>query len=122
MRGRKRDPVIRSNYLRKSQLLEGALDDREREFLLGCQQRLACQQITTGEVSDGQGIAVLAIAEEKFAFVVGTPERIRLGRSGELGARGAGPPSTPTAHQMVTIEHRVDRADGRQVGTRELLP
>src|SRR5438045_9085770 len=78
MRGRKRDTVIGPNHLGEAKLLEGALEDREGELLLGGQQGLARQQVATGEVGDREGIAVSAIAEKKFAFVVGTPEHIRL--------------------------------------------
>ena len=81
MRRRKRDAVIGPNHLREPKLLEGTLEDREGKFLLGGRQCLARQQVSTGEVGDRQRIAVPAIAEEKFAFVVGTPERIRLGWS-----------------------------------------
>src|SRR5687768_677841 len=81
MRGRKRDAVIGANDLRETKLLEGALEHREREFLLRGEEGLAREQVATGEVRDGQRIAVLAIAEQKLAFVVGTPERVRLRRS-----------------------------------------
>ena len=37
--------------------------------------RLARQQVSTGEVGDRQRVAVPTITEEKFPFVVGTPER-----------------------------------------------
>src|SRR5687767_10926855 len=122
MRRRKRDTVISANHLGKTKLLEGALEDGEGECLLGGQQRLAREQVPTGEVRDRQGIAVPPIAEEKLPFVVGTPERIRLGRSGELGSRRAWPPPAPTVHQAVTIKHGVDRADRRQMRDGELLP
>jgi hypothetical protein len=122
MRRRKGDAVIGPNHLREPKLLEGPLEDRERKFLLGGQQRLARQQVATGEVGDRQRIAVPAIAEQKLAFVVGTPERIRLGRAGQLGPRGAWPPAASMTHQMVAIEYGVDRTDGRQVRAGELLP
>src|SRR5688572_33502969 len=112
MRGRKRDAVIGPNHLRESKLLERALEDREGELLLGGQQRLARQQVATGEVGDRQRVAVLAIAEQELAFVVGTPERIRLRRARELGPRSAWTPPAPMMHQAVAIEHGVDRADG----------
>ncbi len=122
MRGRKRDAVIGPNHLRESKLLERALEDREGELLLGGQQRLARQEVATGEVGDRQGIAVPAIPEEKLPFVIGTPQRIRLCRARELGSRGAWAPPASMMHQAVAIEHGVDRADGGQVRPGELLP
>jgi len=122
VRGREGHAVIRANGLRQSEFLEGPLEDGEGEFLLGGRQRLARQQVPTGEVGDRQGIAVLAIAEQKLAFVVGTPERIRLGRARELGPRRTWPPTAAVAYEIVAIEHRVDRANGRQVWAGELLP
>ena len=89
MRRRERDAVIGPNPLGKSKLFEGALENREGELLLRGAEGLAREQVTTGEVRDGQRIAVLAIAEQKLAFIVGTPERIRVGGSRELGPRGA---------------------------------
>src|SRR5215469_1060718 len=38
----------------------------------------AAQQITTGMIGDRQGIAILAIAEQEFAFVIGAPEFIGI--------------------------------------------
>src|SRR4029453_9265404 len=122
MRGRKRDPVIGPNPQREPKLFEGPLEDREGEFLLGGEQRLARQQIATREVGDGQGIAVSTVAEEKFPFVVRTPERIRLGGTGELGPGRAGPPSAAMAHQVVAIETGVNRTDGRRGRACKLLP
>jgi hypothetical protein len=45
-----------------------------------------------------------------------------LRRARELGPSGAWPPPAPMAHEVVTIEHGVDRADGRQVRAGEFLP
>src|SRR6185503_5021124 len=72
MRRRKRDAVVGANQLRQAEFLEGAR-----------------------EVGDREGVAVLAIAEKKLAFVVGTPERIRLGGAGQRSPRGAWPPAAP---------------------------
>jgi hypothetical protein len=122
MSRRKRDTVIGPNPLRETKLFEGALEHREGEFLLRGEQRLARQQVATGDVGDRQGVALSAIAEEKFPFVVRTPECIRLGGAGELGPGRAPPPPASMAHQVVAIEYGVDRADGRQVWACELRP
>ena len=122
LRGRERHAVVGPNHLRQAKLLEGALKDREGKFLLRGEERLARQEVATGEVGDRQRIAVLAIAEEKLAFVVRTPEHIRLGRPGERGPGRATAAPTPMVDQAVAIEDGVDRADRRQVRTGELLP
>ena len=81
-------------------------------------ERLAGQQVAAGEIGDRQRIAVPPIAEHELAFVVGAPERVRLGRPRQLGAGGARPAPAPAVHQAVPIEHRVDGADRRQVRRR----
>ena len=73
MRRGKRDAVVGANHLREAKLLEGTFEDREGKFLLRRQQRLASEEVATGEVGDGQRIAVFAIAEQKLVFVAGTP-------------------------------------------------
>ncbi|HTI37234.1 MAG TPA: hypothetical protein VL484_06735 [Vicinamibacterales bacterium] len=73
----KRDAVIGPNHLRQAKFFEGALKDREGE-LLRVVSSLASEQVPTHEVGDREGIAVLAIAEKEFAFVVRTPAPIRL--------------------------------------------
>ena len=120
--GRERDAVVGPNHVRESKFLEGALEDRKREFFLGRQQGLARQQVAAGEVGDRQGIAVLAIAEQKFALVVGTPERVRFASGGERRPGRAAAPPAAMVHQAIAIEHGVDRADGGQLRSRELLP
>ena len=122
VRRRERDAVVGPDRLREAKLLEGALEDREGELLLRRRQRLARQQVATGEVGDRQRIAVAPIAEHELALVVGAPERIRLGRPRERGAGRASAPAAAMVHQAVAIEHGVDRADRRQVRAGELLP
>ena len=73
MRGGERYAVVGANRLGHAKLFEGALEHGEGELLLRGEQRLTRQEVATGEVGDRQGIAVLAIAQQKFAFVVGTP-------------------------------------------------
>jgi hypothetical protein len=73
------------------------------------QRRLACQQVATGVVRDRQGVAVPAIAEEKFPFVVGTPQR----HSARWGVRAGSRSRVPRRpRRWRTIKHGVDRADG----------
>ena len=85
-------------------------------------ERLAGQQVAAGEVGDRQRIAVPPIAEHELAFVVGAPQRIRLGGPRERGARGRVAAPAPPVHQAMAIEHGVDGADRRQCGAVELLP
>ena len=121
MRGRKRDAVVGTNHLRRATLFEHALEHREGEFLLCREQRLTGQEVATSEVSDCQRIAVLAIAEKKFAFVVGTPQRIRLRWPRQRGPRRASPSPASMANQVVAIQYGMDRTDGGQVRAGELL-
>ena len=121
MRGREGHAVVGPDRLREATLLERALEDGEGELLLRRRQGLAGQQVAAGEIGDRQRVAVPAIAEHEFAFVVRAPEGIRLGRPRERGAGRSVAPSPPAVHQAVPVEHRVDRADRRQVRARELL-
>jgi len=54
-------------------------------------------------------VTVPAMTEEKFPFVVGTPECIRLSGAGELGPGGAWASPAPMVHQAVSIKHGVVR-------------
>src|SRR5207249_11624663 len=99
-----------------------SLEDGKRELLLRRRQRLAGQQVAAREVGDGERIAVAPIAELELAFVVGTPEGIRLRRARERSAGGRGPAAAAPLDQAVAVEHRVDRTDRRQLHTRGLLP
>src|SRR3989449_6438921 len=97
---RKGHPVVGANRTWEPEVLERPLEDGKRELLLRRRQRLAGQQVAAREVGDGERIAVFPISELELAFVVGTPEGIRLRRARELGARGRGPaaaaPPDPT--------------------------
>jgi hypothetical protein len=68
-------------------------------------------------IGDRQRIAVLAVAEQELAFVIRAPELI-----GALPLREScslrTPPGTTTAFdKAVAIEHRMDRAFGRNRNT-----
>jgi hypothetical protein len=109
MRGRNGIPISVRITSGSPDSLEGAPEDREGELLLGGQRRLACQQVATGVVRDRQGVAVPAIAEEKFPFVVGTPQR----HSARWGVRAGSRSRVPRRpRRWRTIKHGVDRADG----------
>src|SRR4029453_6174398 len=121
MRRGKRDAVIGANALGQAKFLERALEDGKGEGFLGGGQRFTGEEVPARKIGDRQRIAVPPIPELELAFVVGAPERIRLRRARELGARGARPTAAPTFHEVTAIEDRVDGADGRQVRAGELL-
>src|SRR5687767_1758102 len=76
VRGGEGHAVVRANGLGQPKLLKRALEDSEGVAFFGRRERFTGEQIATGEVGDGQRVAVPPIAEEKLALVVGAPESI----------------------------------------------
>src|ERR1700682_2856963 len=75
-RGGEGDAIIGANGRGEPKVFEGALEDGEREPFLRGRERLTREQVAAGEVGDGEGVAVPAIAEHELAFVVGAPQGI----------------------------------------------
>ena len=114
MRRRERDAVVGPNRAGEPEFLERPLEDRERKFLLRGRQCLAGEEVAARKVGDRQGLAVPPIPQHELAFIVGAPQRVRLGR---LRQRRAGRAPTPPASmdQAMAIEDRVHGADRRTV-------
>jgi hypothetical protein len=123
VRGGERDAIVGANRLGQTEVLERALEDRERVAFLRRRQRLTGQQVAAGEVGDRQRITVPPVAEQEFAFVVRAPEAIGGGRPGQRRAGQARPPPPrPAPHQPVPIQHRMHRADRRTGDLMAALP
>jgi hypothetical protein len=120
-RGRERDAVIGPNCLGQPKVFEDALEHCEGEFFLGRRQRLTRQQVPTRKVGDRQRIAIPPITEHELALIVGTPERVWLGRARQLGARRGPPAPPPPLYQPMPIQYRVDRANRGALGRGQLL-
>src|SRR5439155_1453803 len=119
---RKGHPVVGANRTWEPEVLERPLEDGKRKLLLRRRQRLAGQQVAAREVGDGERIAVLPIAELELAFVVGTPEGIRLRRAREYRAGGRGRAAAAPLAQAWPVEPRGHRTDRRQLHAWDLLP
>src|SRR5690606_24800808 len=65
--------VVGADCRGQAELLEGAFEDGEGEVGTGGGQALAGEQVAGSIVGDGEGIAVLAVAEHELSLVVGTP-------------------------------------------------
>jgi hypothetical protein len=117
-----RHAVVGADHLWQPKFLEGALEHREGESLLGGRERFARQQVAAGEIGDRQRIAVLPVAEHELALIVGAPEHVGLDRPRERGARGDVAPPPAAMHQAVAIEDRMHGADRRQVRPARLPP
>jgi hypothetical protein len=66
-------------------------------------------------IGDGQRIAVLAVAQQKLAFVIGAPKFVgplAQGKSGSLSTRTG---TAATLDQLVAIQHSMDGALGRNL-------
>ena len=89
------DTVVAANVGGQSTLLKKPFKDSKSEVFAGGRKRLAAQQVTTGVIGDGERIAVVTVAEQELAFVIGAPEVIGTLTCGQLGALGATPRPTP---------------------------
>ena len=78
--------VITADVGGQAALLEKPLKHGKSVIFSGGRKRFAREQKTTGMVSNGQRIAILTIAQQELAFVIGTPQFVgtlaqRQGRS-----------------------------------------
>jgi hypothetical protein len=69
--------IVGPNRRRQATGAEEPLEGGNGGVFLGRLHGLAQEQIPRGVIGDGQGIAVLAIAELEFPFEVDTPELVR---------------------------------------------
>src|ERR1700733_1596684 len=78
VRGSEGHTVIAADVGGQATLLKKPLKHSESVLFFGRRQRFAAEQITAGVIGDRQRIAVLMIAQQKFAFVIGAPQFIGL--------------------------------------------
>src|SRR6202043_1171717 len=69
--------IITANVGGQAALLKEPLKHGKGVIFAGRRKRFTSEQKTAGVIGDGQRITVLAIAKQKLAFVIGTPELIR---------------------------------------------
>src|SRR6266704_6639809 len=83
------DAVVGADGVWQAELPEDILENSEGVGLLGALQGFAGNQVTAGEIGDGQRIAVAAIGQHELALVVGAPQIIGLiaGRQRCAGGR-----------------------------------
>src|SRR6185503_4738152 len=93
-----------------------ALEHGKRVAFLRRCQGIAADQVTACEVGDRERIAVALVGEHELAFVIGTPQIVRLARLGQRRSLRlvATTPSTPF-DEAVPIEHSMDRANRQQL-------
>jgi hypothetical protein len=105
--------VIGADRFGQAKVLESALEDDEGVGFLGGCQRLASNEVATGEVADSQWVAVAAIGEHELAFVVGAPQIIGHARLRQAGALSfvMATPATATDQAMAIEDgkHGADR-------------
>ena len=109
----KGDPVVGPDGPGEPEVLERPLKDGEGKSFTSGRQRLAGDEVATGEVADGQRITVSPVGQHELPLVVRTPELVRRRRPGERGALGFVAAPFPTRYQAMAVEHRVDGADRR---------
>jgi hypothetical protein len=74
--GSKGHAVVTADVGGQATLFEKPLKHRESVVFSGRGKRFTSEEKTAGMVSNGEWVAVLTIAEQELAFVVGTPELI----------------------------------------------
>src|ERR1700686_2336909 len=108
-------PVVAADRPRQPEILESPFKHGKCVALLGGLEGFAAQQVATGEVGHGQGIAVATIREHELALVIGAPQIVGTIRSGEAGALRLEVLAPAAAgHQAMPIQYRMHGADGRQ--------
>jgi hypothetical protein len=68
---RKRDTIVAADVGGQATFLKKSLKDGESVVFPNGRERFASEQKTTGVIGDGEGITVLAIAQQELAFVIG---------------------------------------------------
>ena len=70
--------VVGADGAGQAELLEGVLEHGERRVLAGAGEALAGEQVATGEVGDGERVAVAMVAEHELGLEVGAPQLVGL--------------------------------------------
>ena len=76
MCGREGHTVVAANVGGQATLLEKPLKCCESVVFASGRESFACEEKAAGVVSDGQRVAVMLVAQQELAFVVGAPELI----------------------------------------------
>ena len=114
-RGERR-AVVGADRSGQSELAEGALEHREGELRLGRLEALAGEQEAGAVIGDGERVAVLLVAEQELALVVGAPQAVERVSRGQRRTAGLVAAALAAFDEAVAIERGVDRADrGRGV-------
>ena len=92
-----------------AEVAESALEHGEGEFRLGRLEALAGEQVAGAIIGDGERVAVLPVAEQELALVIGTPESVGRMSGGQRRAAGLVVPALTTLYESVAIERGVDR-------------
>ena len=118
-----RRPIVRADSLGEPVVLKEAGEHRAHEGPRRLQEGLTAEQVAAEVVSDGEGIAVAAVAGVELALEVDRPERIRGdgNRAGPAGM-GEGPPASPAAAEPAAREPQTGGAGGRPGRRRCPLP
>jgi hypothetical protein len=72
--GSKGNPVIAADVGRQAALLKKPLKPGKSVVFFGTRKSLTAEQITAGVIGDGQRVAVLTIAQQELALVIGAPQ------------------------------------------------
>ncbi len=74
---------------------------------------LTADEVATGEVGDGERIAVSTVCEHKLALLIGAPEIVGLSGDRECCPLRFVSPRPAVIDESVPIESGMDSADGR---------
>src|SRR6266851_8612624 len=76
MRGSERNAVVAADVGRQAALLKKPLKHCKSVVFAGRRKRLTGEEKTAGMIGDGQRVAVLTIAQQELALVIGAPQFI----------------------------------------------
>src|SRR5229473_2439697 len=113
MGGGERNAVVAANVGGQPALLEEPLKHSKSVVFPGGRKSLTSKEKPAGMIGDRQRIAVALIPEQELSLVVGAPQFVRTLPYRQSGSLSATTHPTATFDQAVAIQHRMDRAFGR---------
>ena len=115
----KRNTVIAAAVRRQAAFFKKPFKYGKSKVFPRRRKHFATEQVAAGMIGDRQRITILAVAQQKLAFVIGAPELVGSLTCRQSGSLRTSSCAARTLHQAVAIQYRMNRALGRNGDTRE---